>query len=67
MTTFEYLNKKETLLKRVANLSEMKKRLYSHIDISQPMSDDEKSLNKRIASILSELNQLVIERRKQNS
>jgi hypothetical protein len=36
-------------------------KLYGHIDISQPMSSDEKEMKRQIASIFSKVNDIVRE------
>lgn len=58
-------NKKALLLTEVNQLTAIKKRLYSDIDIEQPMSKQEKELNSKIAKFYSEINQIIIEKRKQ--
>lgn len=50
---------KERLMKRALNLSARKKKLYSHMDISSPMSKQEKLLNKRVANIYSRINSII--------
>jgi hypothetical protein len=56
--------KKQTLLKQVSSLVAEKKRLYSNMDITKPMSTKEKELNKKIASIYSNINKVVSEKRR---
>lgn len=55
--------KKKELLNKVSGLVSKKKKLYSNIDIESPMSDDEKKLDKEIANIYSEINQIIREKR----
>jgi hypothetical protein len=64
MTIQELDNKKAELLNKAAELSQMKNILYSNMDIESPMSVDEKELNNKIASIYSEINTIIIEKRK---
>ena len=64
MTTFELDTKKAELLNKANELTSLKKKLYSNIDIESPMSKEEKELNNKIASIYSQINQIVIEKRK---
>ena len=51
------------LLKKVSDLVAKKKKLYSNVDISSPMSAEEKKLDKEIADAFSQINQLVKQRR----
>jgi hypothetical protein len=64
MNLQEINNRRQELNNEVEPLVKLKKKLYSNIDISQPMSKEEKELNTKIANIFSELNSLVIEKRK---
>ena len=64
MQLVEIEEKKKRLLIEFNKLSESKKRLYSNIDVSAPMCDDEKTLTRKLSIIASELNQLVILKRK---
>lgn len=64
MTVQELDNKKAELLNKAAELSKLKNKLYSNMDIESPMSADEKELNNKIASIYSKINAIVIEKRK---
>jgi hypothetical protein len=57
-------SRKLELLKRVDELAAIKKKLYSNMDIESPMSDDEKLLNKNIADLFSEINTIVLKKRK---
>jgi hypothetical protein len=54
---------KTDLLKKVDILIAKKKKLYSNVDIESPMSADEKKLDKDIADIFSQINQLVLQKR----
>jgi hypothetical protein len=54
---------KSDLLKKADVLIAKKKKLYSNIDIESPMSADEKKLDKDIADIFSQINQLVLQKR----
>lgn len=55
---------KNDLLKKVDVLVAKKKKLYSNVDITSPMSADEKKLDKDIADLFSQINSLVLQRRK---
>ena len=59
--------RKKELLNKVKPLTEQKKRLYGHLDISLPKSENEKQLEKEIASIYSEINQLIRIKNKRKS
>lgn len=50
---------KNDLLKQVDPLIAKKKKLYSDVDITTPKSSDEKKLDKEIADLFSEINDLV--------
>ena len=54
---------KTDLLKKADVLIAKKKKLYSNVDIESPMSADEKKLDKDIADIFSQINQLVLRKR----
>jgi hypothetical protein len=54
---------KTDLLKKAEVLIAKKKKLYSNVDIESPMSADEKKLDKDIADIFSQINQLVLQKR----
>jgi hypothetical protein len=56
-------DKKEALMQQVNKLVAFKKQTYKNVDISSPMSKEEKDLDKEIARIYSEINQLIIEKR----
>ena len=56
-------DKKEMLKQKVNKLVAFKKQTYGKMDISSPMSKEEKDLDKEIAGIYSEINQLIIEKR----
>ena len=55
---------KNDLIKKVDVLIAKKKKLYANVDIESPMSADEKKLNKDIADLFSEIQQLILQRRK---
>lgn len=55
---------KNDLLKKVDVLISKKKKLYSNVDIESPMSADEKKLDKDIADLFSQINTLVLQKRK---
>ena len=55
---------KNDLLKKVDILVAKKKKLYSNVDIESPMSADEKKLDKDIADLFSQINKLVLQKRK---
>jgi hypothetical protein len=55
--------RKEQLLKKVEPLIAKKKKLYSDVDITTPMSADEKKLNKEIADIFSEIQSIIRQKR----
>jgi len=54
---------KARLLKEVEELVAKKKKLYSNMDITQPMSEAEKTLDKQIADIFSEIFQIINQKR----
>ena len=64
MTLLELESAKQTLLNEVKELITLKKQLYSNVDIESPMSTEEKELNNQIANIWSQINSIVIEKRK---
>jgi hypothetical protein len=51
------------LIKKVDVLIAKKKKLYSNVDIESPMSADEKKLDKDIADIFSQIQQLILQKR----
>lgn len=55
---------KTDLLKKVDVLIAKKKKLYSNVDITTPMSSDEKQLDKDIQSIFSQIQSLIQQKRK---
>jgi|694.fasta_scaffold04921_8 hypothetical protein len=55
---------KNDLIKKVDVLIAKKKKLYSNMDIESPMSADEKKLDKDIQSIFSQIQQLILQKRK---
>jgi hypothetical protein len=58
---------KERLLERFNKLAAQKKRLYSKMDITKPMSKHEKLLNRRTANIASQINSIIaLQRRMKN-
>jgi len=59
MTLSQLQTAKATLLNTVNELVAIKKRLYSNMDIEQPMSKEEKDLNAQIASLYSQVNKVV--------
>jgi ABC-type cobalamin transport system ATPase subunit len=59
MTLSHLQTQKSSLLNTVNELVAIKKRLYSNMDIEQPMSKDEKDLNAQICFIYSQVNQVV--------
>lgn len=59
MTLSQLQTEKATLLNTVNELVAIKKRLYSNMDIEQPMSKEEKDLNAQIASLYSQVNKVV--------
>ena len=54
---------KNDLIKKVDVLIAKKKKLYSDVDITTPMSADEKQLDKDIQSIFSQIQQLIQQKR----
>jgi len=52
------------LIKKVDVLIAKKKKLYSNVDITTPMSADEKQLDKDIQSIFSQIQQIIQQKRK---
>jgi 8-oxo-dGTP diphosphatase len=56
--------KKTVLLKQVEPLAQLKKKLYSKVDIESPKSEEEKKLDKKIIDLFSEINSIVHEKRK---
>ena len=50
----------------IDDLLRIKKQKYGNIDISEPMSDDEKLLNKIIAKKFSDINKEIKDRRKRD-
>ena len=58
--------KKSSLLLKAESLASRKNELFGDIDISQPMSEEEKELNKQIADIFSQINQIVMDIRRAN-
>jgi len=55
---------KNDLLKKVDVLIAKKKKLYSDVDIEAPMSADEKKLDKDIADLFSQINKLVLQKKR---
>jgi len=64
MRLLELDTKKAELLNRANELTSIKKKLYSNVSIESPMSAEEKELNSQIANIYSQINSIVIEKRK---
>lgn len=58
--------RRDELLLKFNELARLKKKLYSNIDVSLPMSEHEKSLNKELSLIGSQMNAINIEKRKLN-
>ena len=56
---------KAALLERAEQLTKRKQELYGTIDITQPMSEDEKQLDKQIAAIFSQIGEIVRKIRRQ--
>lgn len=56
--------RRDELLLKFNELARLKKKLYSNVDISLPMSDAEKALNNKLSSIGSQMNAINIEKRK---
>lgn len=63
-TKAELDKRKEELLKKVNMLVDKKEKLYSKVDITSSMSADEKKLNKEIADLFSQINNLTRQKRK---
>lgn len=61
MQTLELNNKKSELLKEVNILVSLKKKLYSNIDITSPVSLEEKTLQNQINDLFSQINSIVTE------
>jgi transcriptional regulator with GAF, ATPase, and Fis domain len=59
MTLSQLQTEKANLLNTVNELVAIKKRLYSNMDIEQPMSKEEKDLNAQIAKLYSQVNKVV--------
>jgi flagellar hook-associated protein FlgK len=59
MTLDQLSAQKNILLNRVNELTAVKKKLFSNVDIESAMSDLEKSITKEIANSFSQINQLV--------
>jgi hypothetical protein len=55
---------KNDLIKKADVLIAKKKKLYANVDIESPMSADEKKLNKDIADLFSQIQQLILQKRK---
>ena len=55
---------KDRLNEQLKPLLTLKKKLYSNVDIESPISNEEKELNSQISKIFSDINNLVIEKRK---
>lgn len=56
--------RRDELLLKFNELARLKKKLYSNVDISLPVSDAEKALNNELSSIGSQMNAINIEKRK---
>jgi hypothetical protein len=55
---------KNDLIKRVDVLIAKKKKLYANVDIESPMSAEEKKLDKDIADLFSEIQEIIQQKRK---
>lgn len=67
MQTITELNEqKEKLSIECDKLREIKKQLYSNMDIESPMSKEEKELNRKISSLFSEMFEIIKLKRKIN-
>lgn len=64
MTISELNIQRSELLLKFDELVKIKKKLYSNVDISLPMSEHEKSLNKELSLIGSKMNAINVEKRK---
>ncbi len=67
MTIKELQIKKSHLVSSVNELVLIKGKLYNNVDIESPMCEHEKTLQKEINSIFSEINQIVYQIRKLKS
>ena len=54
-------DQKNELLKQFKELSKLKKKLYSNVDITSPMSPAEKELTKKMSTISSDMFQMIRE------
>lgn len=64
MTILELNIQRSELLLKFDELAKIKKKLYSNMDISLPMSEYEKSLNNELSLIGSKMNAINILKRK---
>lgn len=55
---------KNDLIKQVDNLIAKKKKIYTNVDIESPMSAEEKKLDKDIADLFSEIQEIIQQKRK---
>ena len=55
--------RKNELRKQAHELVALQKQKFGKMDISSPMSNEEKELTKKIAGLYSEINQLIIEKK----
>jgi sugar-specific transcriptional regulator TrmB len=58
---------KEQLIQEVDILISKKKKLYSDVDIESPMSKEEKELNQQIANLFSQIQEIIMNKRKQST
>lgn len=56
-------SRKNDLLKQAEPLIAIKKRKFGKVDIESPIGPEERQLNSDIATIFSEINQLVLQKR----
>jgi len=66
MNNQELENIKQKLSIEVENLIALKKKLYSDIDISEPMCKEEKELNNKISIIWSQIFNIIKEKKLNN-
>lgn len=64
LTIIELENEKQELLLEVNQLVSLKNKLYSNIDITTKMTENEKQLNNKISNIYSRINEIVKLKRK---
>ena len=64
MTIEELRSIKAEFVKKAEELSALYKKLYGKIDISEPMSNEEKQLKEQVNKMWSQVNEIVFEIRK---